>query len=172
MQTDAHSFTRLIKTPIGTMIAAADHRAILSLDFTDGTDETSSSDNPLLLRLEAELNNYFAGKRRTFTLPLAPWGTAFQKGVWETLLTIPYGETISYSKEAEMLGNPKAVRAVANANGRNPISILIPCHRVITSGGGIGGYTGGIWRKEFLLALENKAAETSIDPHDPHRFES
>lgn len=145
---------RLIATPIGNMIATADEHGITSLDFTNETFLAVLSEHPLLLRLEEELNDYFAGNRRTFTLPLNPHGTPFQKKVWETLRTIPYGETLSYAAEAERFGNPKAVRAVASANARNPIAILIPCHRVIASGGGIGGYSGGIWRKEFLLKLE------------------
>lgn len=138
------------------MIAATDGDAIISLDFADEGVDIPNSDHPLLLRLEKELGEYFAGKRRTFDLPIAPRGTPFQLAVWETLRTIPYGETISYAQEAERFGNPKAVRAVANANGRNPISILIPCHRVIATGGGLGGYSGGEEKKAFLLALERQ----------------
>lgn len=145
-----------ITTPIGTLVATADEKAVISLDFTDESLKSIPTDNPLLLRLEKELHEYFEGKRRIFTLPLSPKGTLFQQSVWETLCTIPYGETVSYAEEAKLLGNPKAVRAVANANGRNPIIILIPCHRVIATGGGIGGYSGGIERKEFLLKLEKK----------------
>lgn len=150
------SYVRLIHTPIGKMIAAADENAILSLDFTPESVLVQNSDTPLLIRLEEELREYFEGKRKIFTLPLAPDGTPFQKKVWETLRIIPYGETISYAEEAKLFGNAKAVRAVASANGRNPISILIPCHRVIATGGGLGGYSGGLWRKEFLLAVEKK----------------
>lgn len=146
----------IINTPIGTMIATADEEGITSLDFAEDVPSLTHSDNPLLLRLKKELYEYFEGKRTAFTLPLNPHGTPFQKTVWETLRTIPYGETISYAQEAQKFGNPKAIRAVANANGRNPIAILIPCHRVIASGGGIGGYSGGIEKKEFLLALEKK----------------
>lgn len=138
------------------MIAVADENALIHLDFTDEKTQDECSDHPLLLQLERELNEYFCKKRQTFTLPLSPSGTEFQKGVWNTLLKIPYGKTVSYAKEAQMLGSPKAVRAVANANGKNPIAILIPCHRVISSNGSIGGYTGGVWRKEFLLSLENR----------------
>ena len=147
---------RFIDTPLGAMIAATDGDAIVSLDFADEGTDIPNSDHPLLLRLEKELGEYFAGKRRTFDLPIAPRGTPFQLAVWETLRTIPYGETISYAQEAERFGNPKAVRAVANANGRNPISILIPCHRVIATGGGLGGYSGGEEKKAFLLALERQ----------------
>ena len=154
MQPYTFEYTRLITTPLGQMIASADKHVITSLDF--GNTSVQNSDHPLLLRLEEELYEYFAGKLKTFTLPLNPHGTPFQKQVWETLLTIPYGKTISYAQEAEQYGNSKAIRAVANANGRNPIAILIPCHRVIASGGGLGGYSGGIEKKEFLLELEKK----------------
>lgn len=114
------------------------------------------SDHPLLLQLEKELGEYFVGKRASFSLPLNPTGTPFQKSVWNTLITIAYGQTITYAEEAKRFGNPKATRAVANANGRNPIAILIPCHRVIATGGGLGGYSGGIEKKEFLLRLESE----------------
>ncbi len=154
MQTDTTDHTRIIYTPIGAMIAIADEHGITYLDFTDAPSVQNNSDHHLLVLLEEELHEYFDGKRSRFTLPLYPQGTPFQKSVWETLRTIPYGETISYGTEAKMFGNPKAVRAVAGANARNPISILLPCHRVIASDGRIGGYSGGIWRKEFLLALE------------------
>ncbi|MDD2266872.1 methylated-DNA--[protein]-cysteine S-methyltransferase [Sulfuricurvum sp.] len=147
-------YERLIETPIGTLIAVTDGEAIRILDFADDAPKIEPSDHPLLLQLSNELEEYFAGNRTVFTLPLNPNGTSFQKEVWETLLTIPYGKTISYASEAERFGNPKATRAVANANGRNPIAILIPCHRVIATGGGLGGYSGGLWRKEFLLSLE------------------
>ena len=154
MQPTTFEYIRIITTPLGNMIAVADENAIISLDFVDEVPRTQNSDHPLLLRLEKELNEYLAGKRKTFTLPLNPQGTPFQKGVWETLQTISYGETISYAQEAERFGNQKATRAVANANGKNPIAILIPCHRVIATGGGLGGYSGGVDKKEFLLELE------------------
>ncbi|MCI4400169.1 MAG: methylated-DNA--[protein]-cysteine S-methyltransferase [Campylobacteraceae bacterium] len=147
--------TLTISTPLGTMLAKADKNGICLLDFAK-SNETFISDNPLLLTLATELDEYFEGKRREFTVPLAPVGTPFQLGVWGVLQRIPYGETVSYAKEAAMLGRPSAVRAVANANGKNPIAIIIPCHRIIASVGGIGGYSGGVWRKEFLLSLEAK----------------
>ncbi|MDP3266702.1 MAG: methylated-DNA--[protein]-cysteine S-methyltransferase [Sulfuricurvum sp.] len=156
MQSNSLYDTLIIDTPIGKMIATADEKAITTLDFTDETLESTPSENPLLMRLEEELYEYFEGKREIFTLPLSPIGTLFQKEVWQILCTIPYGETVSYAAEAKLCGNPKAIRAVANANGRNPISILIPCHRVIATGGGIGGYSGGIEKKKFLLELEKK----------------
>lgn len=147
-------FTCTFNSPIGPMIATADDNALIALDFIDHPCVIETSAHPLLLQLEDELSEYFEGKRTSFTLPLNPEGTLFQKSVWKTLLKIPYGETISYASEANMLGNPKATRAVANANGKNPIPILIPCHRVIASNGGLGGYNGGINKKEFLLKLE------------------
>lgn len=150
------NYKRLIETPIGTLIAITDGVAIRVLDFADDTVEIESSKHPLLLQLSNELNEYFDGDRMSFTVPLAPDGTPFQQHVWEVLRAIPYGETISYAQEALLFGNPKATRAVANANGKNPIAILIPCHRVIASNGSLGGYSGGLWRKEFLLALEQK----------------
>lgn len=143
--------------PFSTLIAECDDEAIISLGFTDEPSEIENSVHPLLLRLEMELNEYFDGQRHNFTVPLNPEGTTFQKAVWKTLQNIPYGTSISYAEEAIRFGNPKAVRAVANANGKNPIAILIPCHRVIATGGGLGGYSGGLWRKEFLLALEKKS---------------
>ncbi len=148
------NYYRIIPCPIGTLLATCHDTAITSVDFTDTTDSIGDTDHPLLVQLEKELDEYIARVRHDYTLPLDPSGTPLQKEVWKTLQTIPYGITISYAQEAKRFGNPKAVRAVANANGRNPISILIPCHRVIASGGRIGGYSGGVWKKEFLLKLE------------------
>lgn len=148
-------YTRTIMTPIGAMIAIANDYALTYLDFTDETIVTENSNHHFLLLIEEQLSEYFDKKRQLFTLPLSPSGTMFQKAVWETLLKIPYGSTLSYADEAKMFGNPKATRAVASANAKNPISIIIPCHRVIESSGKIGGYSGGLWRKEFLLSLEN-----------------
>ncbi|MDD2651564.1 MAG: methylated-DNA--[protein]-cysteine S-methyltransferase [Sulfurimonas sp.] len=147
-------FSRIISTPIGDMIAVTDGVALIYLDFVDEDTQKEYYSNSLLLQLEEELNEYFSKKRQIFTVPLCVSGTNFQKGVWDTLLKIPFGKTLSYAQEAKLFGNPKATRAVANANSKNPISIIIPCHRVIASNGAIGGYSGGVWRKEFLLSLE------------------
>ena len=157
-----------IETPIGTMYAAAVEEGICMLEFTDRKMlETEFKDlakslnativqgeNPHFKTLEKELAEYFAGSRTEFTVPLSPVGTEFQKSVWKVLLKIPYGETWNYKKQSEVLGDAKKVRAVANANGMNKISILIPCHRVIGSNGTLTGYGGGIWRKQKLLELE------------------
>ena len=157
-----------IETPLGTMIACANENGICMLEFSDRKalptelKEISKhfdanivqGENPHFKTLEKELEEYFEGKRKDFTVPLSPVGTDFQKKVWEILRTIPYGTTRTYQQQADILGNPKAVRAVANANGLNKISIIIPCHRVIGSNGTLTGYGGGIWRKQKLLELE------------------
>lgn len=109
-------------------------------------------------RLRVELDEYFGGRRRSFTVPLRPAGTPFQLDTWNCLNAIPYGETRSYADLARAVGNPKAVRAVGSANGRNPIAIVIPCHRVIATGGGLGGYGGGLERKRQLLSLESRGS--------------
>lgn len=109
---------------------------------------------PLLCRAAEELAEYFAGTRREFTVPLRPHGTPFQQKVWAALRTIPYGRTVSYKHIAAQLGNPAATRAVGGANGKNPIPILIPCHRVIAADGSLGGYSLGLDLKRRLLALE------------------
>lgn len=157
-----------IETPVGTMYAAAVDDGICMLEFTDRKMlETEFKDlakslnativlgeNPHFQTLEKELSEYFTGERTRFSVPLSPVGTAFQKSVWKALMEIPYGETWTYRKQSEFLGDAKKVRAVANANGMNKISIIIPCHRVIGSNGTLTGYGGGIWRKQKLLELE------------------
>lgn len=112
------------------------------------------NDSPVLLEVERQLKEYFAGTRNQFELELDFAGTDFQKQVWQALLTIPFGETRSYSQIALQIGNPKAVRAVGAANGRNPISIIAPCHRVIGASGGLTGFAAGLEAKQYLLALE------------------
>jgi len=111
-------------------------------------------DHPILLQTQQQLMQYFAGTRQQFDLPLDFEGTEFQKQVWQALLNIPFGETRSYKDIAEQLGNPKAVRAVGAANGKNPISIIAPCHRVIGSSGKLVGFAGGLDNKEILLKIE------------------
>ncbi|MDF3199665.1 methylated-DNA--[protein]-cysteine S-methyltransferase [Pseudomonas sp. 1912-s] len=113
------------------------------------------NNSPVLQETERQLKEYFAGTRNRFELELDFAGTEFQKKVWQALLTIPFGETRSYSQIAAQIGNPKAVRAVGAANGRNPISIVAPCHRVIGASGGLTGFAGGLEAKQYLLALED-----------------
>lgn len=110
--------------------------------------------HPILLKTAQQLNEYFAGKRQQFDLPLDFEGTAFQQQVWQALLTIPFGETRSYKQIAEQIGNVKAVRAVGAANGKNPISIIAPCHRVVGVNGKLVGFAGGLENKEILLKIE------------------
>lgn len=114
---------------------------------------------PLHERLQSQLTEYFAGQRQQFDVTIELMGTEFQKQVWAGLQTIAYGQTLSYAAEADMLDCPKAVRAVANANGKNKLAIVIPCHRVVRKNGDLGGYGGGIWRKRQLLDMESKVAQ-------------
>lgn len=116
-----------------------------------------ANNSPVLQETTRQLKEYFAGTRNRFELKLDFAGTDFQKKVWQALLTIPFGETRSYSQIATQIGNPKAVRAVGAANGRNPISIIAPCHRVIGASGGLTGFAGGLEAKQYLLALEERA---------------
>ncbi|MBV1913961.1 MAG: methylated-DNA--[protein]-cysteine S-methyltransferase [Pseudomonadales bacterium] len=155
-------------SPIGPMFACATDKGVCLLEFTDRRMlETEFKDlrkrlkavilpgeHPHLTHLQSELAEYFAGKRQTFTVPLHTPGTDFQQTVWDILQKIPYGETRSYKQQAVAINNPKAVRAVASANGKNRVGILIPCHRVIGSDGSLVGYGGGLHRKKWLLDLE------------------
>lgn len=148
----AEAFEKLIDSPIGPLTLQGSETALTGLRFGDARTDLPSC--PLLEQAAAELAEYFAGIRRTFTLPLSPAGTAFQRAVWQALETIPYGETVSYRDIALRIGNPKACRAVGMANNRNPIPILIPCHRVVGADGSLTGYAGGLDAKEQLLKLE------------------
>ncbi|WP_073521613.1 methylated-DNA--[protein]-cysteine S-methyltransferase [Pseudomonas fluorescens] len=116
-----------------------------------------ANDSPVLQETERQLKEYFAGTRNQFELALDFTGTDFQKQVWQALLTIPFGETRSYSQIAQQIGKPKAVRAVGAANGRNPISIIAPCHRVVGASGGLTGFAGGLEAKQYLLTLEDRS---------------
>lgn len=156
-----------VDTSIGRIGIAENGKAVTGLWFAGKTDsgmagsskvnlqQAKLAETPLLKEAAAQLKEYFGGTRREFDLPLALEGTAFQRAVWEALLTIPYGETRSYGQIAQNIGNPKACRAVGMANNRNPIAIIVPCHRVIGASGKLVGYGGGLDIKERLLALEN-----------------
>jgi AraC family transcriptional regulator, regulatory protein of adaptative response / methylated-DNA-[protein]-cysteine methyltransferase len=160
-----------IETPLGTMYAGAVEEGICLLEFTDRkmleTELKSLAKrlNATIIQgvnqhfdlLKQQLDEYYDGKRREFTVPLFAPGSAFQQSVWKALLNIPYGSTRSYKQQATALNRPEAVRAVANANGMNRISILIPCHRVIGDNGTLTGYGGGLWRKQWLLDLEKNS---------------
>ncbi|MFR8257249.1 MAG: methylated-DNA--[protein]-cysteine S-methyltransferase [Oscillospiraceae bacterium] len=143
--------TRTIETPIGALTLTASADAVTAVRFgAQGARDASA----LLDAAEAQLHEYFARTRRTFDLPLDPRGTAFELRVWTALRTIPYGETRSYGAIAAAIGSPQAARAVGMANHRNPLPILIPCHRVIGADGSLTGYAGGLETKRRLLALE------------------
>ncbi len=157
-----------LTTPLGPMVAAADDEALYLLEFVDRrmlatqierlAKYTAATfvpgDNPILARTQAQLDEYFAGTRRAFDLPLALPGTEFQGAVWAGLQTIPYGQTRTYGEQAEIIGRPDAVRAVGKANGDNRLAIVVPCHRVIGADGRLVGYGGQMWRKKALLKLE------------------
>ncbi|OFZ55833.1 MAG: hypothetical protein A3D92_24360 [Bacteroidetes bacterium RIFCSPHIGHO2_02_FULL_44_7] len=150
---------RLIPTPLGTLYAECSERGITLLSFEENPSEEAienqPASHPYLLQLESELDEYFSRRRTQFELPLDPRGTEFQLKVWQSLLAIPFGSTCSYLQQSKVLGDPKAIRAVAHANGQNKIAILIPCHRVLGSDGSLTGYAGKLWRKKFLLELES-----------------
>lgn len=147
-------FIDYLITSSGHLKILASDWAIEMITFVDcpGHDKAP---NVITAQAVNQLTEYFAGQRRTFDLPLAAKGTTFQQHVWQLLRDIPYGQTASYSDIAQRLGKPKAVRAVGAANGRNPISIIVPCHRVIGADGSLTGYAGGLARKSQLLNLEN-----------------
>ena len=160
---------RRVLSPLGPMLAGCTDAGICFLDFQDELENESTNNHsrhrkigdgslfgahPLLTRLEMQLEEYFSGRRRIFELPLHIVGTEFQKRAWQALLEIPYGATRSYREQAEMVGIPLAVRAVAGANAANRLAILIPCHRVIGKDGGLAGYGAGVWRKRYLLEHE------------------
>lgn len=138
-----------------TSIDANQQEVVTALNFSDDIERPSAPATPLQQEACRQLDQYFSGSRQQFTLPLAPQGTAFQQQVWQALLRIPHGEHCSYKAIAEQINNPKAVRAVGLANSRNPIALLIPCHRVIGASGKLVGYAGGIERKAWLLEHEH-----------------
>lgn len=144
---------RVMTTPVGPLTLQSRGDAVCAVLF-GRRGKPAEADAAVLRQCEEELTAYFAGTLRTFTVPLQPVGTPFQLSVWGALRQIPYGETRTYAQIAEAIGNPKACRAVGMANNRNPISILIPCHRVIGAGGALVGYGGGLEAKKFLLSLE------------------
>ena len=153
-------------TPVGPLTLVAEGKALVGLWMEDQRHHPGTAsygvpadpDDELLAQAAAQLGEYFAGERTSFDIPLAPEGTPFQKRVWEELLRIPFAETVSYGQLAQRLGSPGASRAVGLANGRNPIGIVVPCHRVIGTAGSLTGYGGGLGRKRLLLDLESRVA--------------
>ena len=154
-------FTKTVASPVGELTLIATDAGLSALLWPNDDpkrvrvgERVAAPEHPILVRAERELRAYFAGERTSFTVPLDAAGTEFQKKAWAALLTIPYGETRSYGALARQIGNPKASRAVGAANGRNPISIIVPCHRAIASDGALTGFAGGLETKRHLLALE------------------
>ena len=155
------TYASVLETPIGELLLRGDGEALMALDFVDArtlaaTEADWRTDDAMFAQARAQLRAYFAGELKEFELELAPRGTDFQLRVWDAVRAIPYGETSTYGVLAHQLGRPTAFRAVGAANGRNPISIIIPCHRVLGSDGGLTGYGGGVQRKEWLLAHEQR----------------
>lgn len=146
-------------SPLGTITLQANENGLLGVWFEIQTTQPEelgqlSENDPILVKAIKQLEEYFSGDRTEFDLPIAAVGTEFQQRVWQALTTIPYGETWSYQDLANAIGNPKAVRAVGLANGKNPVSVIVPCHRVIGKNGKLTGYAGGVERKSKLLELE------------------
>lgn len=159
------TYVATIDSPVGPLLLTSDGTALTRLLF-DGTADPSWSRAPcaVLDHATAQVAEYFAGERTDFDLPLDPAGTEFQRATWLALRAIPYAETINYGQLAGRVGNPRASRAVGLANGRNPISIVVPCHRVIGANGSLTGYGGGLDRKRLLLDLERRVAAAAQLP--------
>jgi len=153
--------TAFIKTPLGIAQISGDENGISIISIlTDGEITLKIPKN--LKEATQQLQEYFDGKRTQFTFKLHPNGTDFQQKVWQALLEIPYGKTCSYMDLSKKLGDVKAIRAVASANGKNPLWIVVPCHRVIGTDGSLTGYAGGLWRKKWLLEHENPSTQQSL----------
>ncbi|WP_026703683.1 methylated-DNA--[protein]-cysteine S-methyltransferase [Flavobacterium soli] len=154
--------TAYIKSPLGITEIIGDENGISNISVLDSEKEISTAIPDMLKDAVAELQDYFAGNRNDFTFKLNPKGTDFQQKVWQELLNIPFGKTMSYLELSKKLGDVKAIRAVASANGKNPLWIVVPCHRVIGTDGSLTGYAGGLWRKKWLLEHENPSHQQSL----------
>ncbi|MCB9701132.1 MAG: methylated-DNA--[protein]-cysteine S-methyltransferase [Myxococcales bacterium] len=153
-----HRFSATLQSPLGPIRCDADERAVVGVYLPDARGVPAPGEpapaRPLLAQALAELADYFAGRRRAFTFPCAAAGTPFEREVWAALAAIPFGARRSYGELARALGRPGAARAVGSANGRNPLAIVVPCHRVIGGDGALRGYAGGLWAKRWLLDFE------------------
>ncbi|WP_292948768.1 methylated-DNA--[protein]-cysteine S-methyltransferase [Olleya sp. UBA1516] len=154
--------TCIIKSPLGFTKITGDVNGIASVIVLNSEEQVSVKIPKVLNDCVLQLNQYFEGSREQFSLKLNPKGTAFQNKVWDALLTIPFGKTTSYLQLSKRLGDVKAIRAVANANGKNPLWIIIPCHRVIGTDGSLTGYAGGLHRKQWLLDHESPYKQQSL----------
>jgi methylated-DNA-[protein]-cysteine S-methyltransferase len=152
----------IIKSPLGFTKITGDEDGLTSITVLNSEEKETDIIPDCLQDCVYQLNEYFEGNRQQFDLQLNPEGTTFQKTVWDALLTIPYGKTLSYLDLSKKLGDVKAIRAVANANGKNPLWIVIPCHRVIGSDGSLTGYAGGLHRKQWLLEHESPYKQQSL----------
>lgn len=153
--------TVTMQTPLGVAKIIGDANGVIEISIAE--QGALSEEIPLVLQEAVDqLNEYFAGKRIVFNLKLNPKGTEFQQKVWQSLLEIPFGKTMTYLELSKKLGDVKAIRAVASANGKNPLWIVVPCHRVIGTDGSLTGYAGGLWRKKWLLEHENPTTQQSL----------
>lgn len=153
--------TITIKTPLGMANITGDELGVSEISIVDSGEITAEIPSELQ-EAATQLRDYFEGKRTSFTFKINPKGTAFQQKIWSKLLEIPFGTTISYLELSKKIGDVKAIRAVAAANGKNPLWIVLPCHRVIGSDGSLTGYAGGLWRKKWLLEHENPSEQQSL----------
>jgi methylated-DNA-[protein]-cysteine S-methyltransferase len=155
-------FTAYYNSPIGTTKIVGNENGIQSISLLDEKIESTLDVANCLQKCITQLDEYFKGNRTEFNLKLNPQGTEFQQKVWKELLTIPFNKTRTYLEQTKAIGDVKAIRAVASANGKNPIAIVIPCHRVIGSDGSLTGYAGGLWRKKWLLEHESPVKQQSL----------
>ena len=158
----SNQFYSTYESPLGTLYLTSNQDALLGVSFSPGVTTKERGNNTVLDMTMQQLNAYFNGKLQQFSVPYELQGTAFQKTVWEALCTIPYGTVVSYQDIAIAIGNPKAVRAVGMANNKNPISIIIPCHRVIGKQGSLTGYAGGLDKKQWLLSHERANQDKNL----------
>lgn len=149
-------YTATYDSPLGQLKIQCTDDHITAVLFSAAKEDFDAEEHPLLQQCTAQLDDYFSGRRKEFLLPLHQPGTLFQQKVWKLLAQIPYGKTISYNQLASQYGDLKAIRAVASANGKNSLALIIPCHRVIGSNQSLTGYAGGLWRKKWLLEHEAK----------------
>ena len=154
--------TAYLKTPLGIAKLEGNKEGLATFTVLETTEEPTGAIPEILKNAVSQIQEYFEGTRKDFSLQLEPAGTTFQKEVWKLLQEIPYGKTVSYMDIAKRLGDTKAIRAAATANGKNPLWIVIPCHRVIGSDGSLRGYAGGIWRKKWLLEHESPIKQQSL----------
>jgi len=165
-KTQVTKFYSIVNSGIGHLMLVANDSGLMGVYFV-GRDHTPtvrkqwimSPRHPILLQAAKQLHEYIAGKRTSFSLPLRPTGTAFQRKVWEQIALIPYGKTLTYAELAERAGAPRAIRAAGASTGRNPLSIIVPCHRVVGKNGALRGFAGGLERKSRLLILEKPDAK-------------